>query len=409
MKGLRALILVGLALLVAAPTAVWGQAADSVVPMLNDSEEPGSVIVFHKFLTGTVDSGDGTQLPRSDFEISVTCPPGVSEITCQLIKNDPLIAAGALFSTGLTIHFHWVCPGTGPALPFGGICNETDFKVKTTIFGTVHINPENLDPKTDIVNPPPCPEGYLIGWVEDDLGLPTSWNGLIGDAVLRPSAVTELWAYNAVPIQAIPGATTPVPPADGTLVFDGIKSYKAVTGKIFGSVRYEDSNTQTFLTLLTLDVNSSRFNSATNVSLEFYNEGEKLFSTATAFTCWEEVELISLDTGLTTGFGTKGLVRSTVVSPQRTVLGIIDTHEVIPNSSSGADPLFRGYAYSLYNDSVAVPTTFYPNDQPPTPVGMEAPITSPLASATTTSTVAPVASTVPALTSTVPAVASVLP
>jgi hypothetical protein len=369
MKGLRALIVAGVALLVAAQTAASDGAT---VPMLNDSEEPGSVIVFHKFLTGTVDNGDGTLRPRSDFEISVTCPPDLSigtvpaEVACQLLKNDPVVAGSVAF-TMVNIHFHWVCPGTGPGAPtILGTCPETDFIVKTTIFGTVHINPENLDPKTHVVNPPPCPAGYLIGWVEDDAGLPNAFNALIGDAVLRPSPVTEVFAYNGIPIQSTrPSDVFPVS-TNGTLPFDGTTGYKAVTGKIFGSVRYEDSNTQTFLTLLTLDVNSNRINYPVNVDLEFYNEGETLASTATTFICWEEVELSSLDsrlTNLTTFFGTKGLVRS-VTTPTRTLLGIIDTHEAIPNS----DPLFRGWAYSLYNDSVPVPTTFYPNDTSTTPV-----------------------------------------
>jgi hypothetical protein len=373
MKGLRALILVGLALLVAAPTAVWGQAA---VLMLNDSEEPGSVIVFPKFLTGTVDNGDGTLSPRSDFEISVTCPTDVPEGVCQALKNDPAVA-GDLFFTMVTIHFHWVCPGTGPLTPgLIGTCNENDFIVKTTIFGTVHINPENLDPKTHSVTHPPCPQGYLIGWVENDLGVKISWNSLIGDAVLRPSPVTEVWAYNAIPIQATgrSSTTTAILPADGTLPFNGTTGYKAVTGKIFGTVRYEDSNTQTFLTLLTLDVDSNRPNNATSVDLEFYNEGETLHSHATSFICWEEVELNSLESpgsssDLNTSYGTKGLVRSqpavsTLTGANVSLLGIIDTHEAIPNSSSGWGPLFRGYAYSLYNDSVPVTTTFRPNDGP---------------------------------------------
>jgi hypothetical protein len=398
MKGLRALILAGVALVVAAPTVVWGQ-------MLNDSEEPGSVIVFPKFLTGTVDSGDGTQLPRSDFEISVTCPTDIGDAECNLLRNDPLFA-GIFAFTMVTIHFHWVCPGTGPAVPLGGVCPETDFKVRTTIFGTVHINPENLDPKTHIVtSPPPCPAGYLIGWVENDLGLKISWNSLIGDAIIRPSPVTEVWAYNAIPIQATGKSFSAVLPADGTLPFNGTTGYKAVTGKIFGTVRYEDSNTQTFLTLLTLDVDSNRFNRAVDIDLEFYNEHEDLASTATHFTCWEEVELTSLDSGLTTSFGTKGLVRS-VTPPGPTLLGIIDTHEAIPNSSapntpgSPDPPLFRGYAYSLFNDSVPVPTTFQPHD-PNSLLDTEGiklltPVTTTaLPSGTTTSTVPSGTSTLP--------------
>src|SRR5216117_82364 len=45
--------------------AAWGE----------DSEEPGSVLVFPSVHTGRVNTADAGVLPRTRFEISVTCPP----------------------------------------------------------------------------------------------------------------------------------------------------------------------------------------------------------------------------------------------------------------------------------------------------------------------------------------------
>ena len=59
------LFFVGLTLGVAAPVDVWGAT-------LNDSGEPGSVIVFHKFVTGSVDTPDRGPVPATEFEISVS-------------------------------------------------------------------------------------------------------------------------------------------------------------------------------------------------------------------------------------------------------------------------------------------------------------------------------------------------
>ena len=60
MKGLRALSFVLLILGMARPAAAWGR--------LNDSEEPGSVLVFHKFARGFAGP-----FAKTDFVISVTC------------------------------------------------------------------------------------------------------------------------------------------------------------------------------------------------------------------------------------------------------------------------------------------------------------------------------------------------
>src|SRR5262249_57538336 len=65
---------------------------------LSDSQEPGSVIVFPKFIKGTVPLPEGGVAPRSEIEIGVVCPKGVVCPEHQPVK----------------IRFHWVC-GTSEA------------------------------------------------------------------------------------------------------------------------------------------------------------------------------------------------------------------------------------------------------------------------------------------------------
>ena len=43
---------------------------------LNNSKQPGSVLVFHKFQIGTVSHPEEGTLPVTEFEISVNCPAG---------------------------------------------------------------------------------------------------------------------------------------------------------------------------------------------------------------------------------------------------------------------------------------------------------------------------------------------
>src|SRR5687767_6139924 len=105
-------------------------------PLLSDSQEPGSVLVFPKFLAGTTanavsdvgadagDPGDGPSAggePRSAFEIGITCPKNVDGTpgTC---------AEG----TKVKLRAHWVCPGS-QELAEKFICKETNFD----LFGTV--------------------------------------------------------------------------------------------------------------------------------------------------------------------------------------------------------------------------------------------------------------------------------
>jgi len=375
-----------LALGLAAPAVAWD---------LNDTSEPGSVIVFHKFISGFL-----SDQPATQFEISATCP---KDWTC---------------TGGQTVHLraHWVCPPDDS----GSVCREQDFNLDVTVNGTVV-----FDAAGNGASSPPCSRGYLIAWVIDDTstGNPIKFDSLIGDAVIRASEFGAR-AYNALPIKAAEGLGTTDPTAadtGGALAFDG-SHYKMVTGKIFGTVRYESTlpPIRTDLTLLTLDVHSNLPNELTSVSLNFFNEGEKLESTGTNFTCWTEQSLTSIDQNLNTSFGTKGLVESTsATQPSKgdvTLVGIVETEEdftkTLPADASGfvtinlldlnnlpancfrrnicipvpfdgcitifdfvqctvnthVDVNFTGvrdYSYSLYDDSVGVPTTFEPTPAPP--------------------------------------------
>src|SRR2546422_3981504 len=180
---------------------------------------------------------------------------------------------------------------------------------------------------------PICDRGYLIVWVTDAPdGNPISSDSLIGDAVIRGSNLSAR-SYNGIPIQAVAAPGNHIGVAGGPLSFDG-SMYQQVTGKVFGSVAYEsfiDSpNIATDLTLITLDVASNRPNNPTFLDLNFYNEREQLISTSTNFTCWEEVRLTDIHPGLTTDFGTKGLVVSDAATQNGvpvTTIGFVETFE----------------------------------------------------------------------------------
>src|SRR5262245_83883 len=243
-------------------------------PALNDSEEPGSVIVFPKFIRGLVSpSGAGTT-PKTEITVSVVCPDNIVCSEGQRVK----------------IRFHWVCPADASF-----VCRDNDFDVMTTVNGSAVFNTEHLSTGATVVVPlPPCNQGYLIGCVEDNSDRPIKFDGLIGNAVLRESA-SAILSYNGIPIQASPALATGALIPDGNLVFDGMPGhYKALTGVIFATVVfdkpptfssiywYSKSTTQsssTLLTLLTLDTLANRPNFPTFVDLNFYNSQEVLLST----------------------------------------------------------------------------------------------------------------------------------
>jgi hypothetical protein len=307
-------------------------------PRLADSQEAGSVIVFPKFIKGTV-TVDGVPTPQSVFEISVICPTGVLCTAGQKVQ----------------MKAEWICPGNAKS-----ICKEIDFPLATTVNGTVVIDPS----KTGITAP--CPLGFLLVWMVDTSNRPIKFDGMIGDAVLR-NGPNSAGAYNGIPIQADPllanGALITL--VNGGLVFDGGPGhYQSLTQTVISGVRFDkltSPTVQTFLTMLTLDIISNRVNDTTFVDFLFWNANEVPTSTSTDFICWTEQQLsVDIDSNLTeAGQGTaKGSfigVASNQAFVPRTILAIVET---IERNAGGA--IDREYSYSTYNDSIPVRTLFRP-------------------------------------------------
>src|SRR5262245_40444331 len=154
-------------------------------PRLADAQQPGSVIVFPKFISGFVPV-DGVAIPSTEFKVGVVCPKGLTCAEGQTVK----------------IRFHYVCGASESDTSDLFVCRKTDFDALVTVNGKLVFNPEATVPPGNLFAPiPACSRGYLIGWVVDQFDRPIKFDGLIGDAVLRESA-TAVSAYNAIPIQA---------------------------------------------------------------------------------------------------------------------------------------------------------------------------------------------------------------
>jgi len=360
-----------------------------------DLARPGSVIIFPKFINTPAVSVDGNAMPRTEIEVGAVCPAGVTCTEHQAVK----------------VRFHWVCPATENAN--SNICQETNFDVNLSIDGKLAFPADGAVPGTYWVNAPrapapPCPRGYLIGWVVNSGDQPIKFDGLIGNAVIRnpnlvagPSAgsSTGLSAYAALQIQADPAlasgaliGTVPLNPltGQGQLFFDGNPShYTAITGSFAGDVRFDktvagaplpNALSTTFITFLTLDVLSNLPNNPTFVPLQFWNESlatvsstnplfEALTSTSLEFVCWDQVQLSDINVNLTQAFqGTrKGIVRA---GPARkvengapddnigpvTLLGLIETTE----GTAANVFLERKYNFNVNVTGTPVATAFVP-------------------------------------------------
>src|SRR5215469_15653639 len=106
---MRALKYAGLALLLVPSLAVAANHHKAAVgdPTLSNSQEPGSVLVFPYFQTGTVWVDNNVTEPKTEIHIGVTCPTGVSCPELEPVK----------------LHAAWVCPGSErPASSF--VCKE---------------------------------------------------------------------------------------------------------------------------------------------------------------------------------------------------------------------------------------------------------------------------------------------
>ncbi len=214
--------------------------ANDAPASLADQSTPGSVIVFPKYVKGTV-SVDGAPAEKTEIEVGVVCPKGATCAEHQSVK----------------LRFHWVCPATQD-FNTKFICKENDFDVFTSVNGKVVFDPDGVTiagsaPVT--VPAAPCPAGYLIGWVINPANdQPTKFDGLMGDAVIRGSG-TAVQSYRAIAIQADPnlpvsGDPTKVAITTGldrltgtpTLLFGQPGGYQTISGAINGDVRYTNPN-----------------------------------------------------------------------------------------------------------------------------------------------------------------------
>ena len=328
-------ILKGGIMLALSAAALAAPATAQVRPLsLSDSQEPGSLIVFPKFIQGTVTLSEGGVAPITELEIGVVCPKGQICPEHQPVK----------------IRFHWVCGTSEADLAGSFVCKETDFDVTATVWEKIVLTPNSESPgtygsglPTKFVPASNCPNGggYLVGWViTPSSDTPIKFDGLIGEAHLRPGSPasesgpvnlfggspTALASYNAIPVQADPrlssGAAITTN-ANGALLFDGgAGHYQALTGQVLGDVRYTNLTagptfTLGVLTLLTLDVRSNRPNNPTFVDLDFFggnpsNIGnENQLSTSTEFICWGEQTITSINSDLVTStMGREGVVAS---------------------------------------------------------------------------------------------------
>jgi hypothetical protein len=284
------------AALTSALAAAGATFAQTATPASSPPEEAGSVIVFPKFLRGTV-AVDGVRRPQTEIEVRARCPSGATCPDDEAVK----------------IRFHWVCPGSGE-LGSKYVCKESDFDVKVTVNAAASFNPE--DPKlmgNTVGSVAPCPSGYLIGWViNSDTERPIKYDGLTGSAILRESSgVTH--SYEAFVIAAEPSLAarapiaTDIDPRTGTpaLVFDGgAGHYQALAGAVPANLEYRKlsgplSSSGAFLILLTLDVRLNRPNYPTFIDLEFRTGLGARASTSWNFRCWSEIRSPNIDAEFT--------------------------------------------------------------------------------------------------------------
>jgi len=368
---------------------------------LTDTAEPGSVLVFPKFKTGSVTVSSGAVEPQTQIEIAAVC-------------NSPLLSTGVSPTTcpsqTYTVHVHWVCPPAAGST----FCASNDFDVELTTYGKVVFNPglgggvtlptsngritgyPGLNGTTP-VQPAPCGAGYALAWVvaNDSTDTAIAADVLIGDAIIRNGngivpavAASDLQSYSALAIQSVSdngeetgGQCDGCGPAP--LVFDGTAgNYQMPTGQFWGDIRFNQDATAPFadtqLILLTLDVQENSTNPTTNVDLEFYDATETGFSTFTSFICWKQISLTNIDPALTIGGVGGGAPNGVVVTGQAfqgpsgsplfvSLFGLIQTVEGpsgsplnSPPNPAGVNNSDKSYTVRPSNNSIPVATTFFP-------------------------------------------------
>jgi hypothetical protein len=396
------------ALLLAPAFVVATPALALAPPTLSDSQQPGSVIIYPKFVAAQVhvDGNAATTVAQTEIELGAVCPPAYINGGGNCPEHQ-----------SVKVRMHWVCPGTEGVN--SNICPESDFDVFLSVYGKVAFSPDGIAINSNsppLVPPAPCMRGYLIGWVINPANdLPVKYDGLIGNAVIRngdlasgPDAgfSTAVSAYSAITIQADPAVAYAAPGgtfvAPGPALFGGVASplifdggpghYTEITGVQIGDVKFDRTVSavnpapnvlsKTALTFLTLDVRSSQPNNPTFVNLDFTNESlatvsatnptfEHLTSSFVEFVCWVQVPLANLPSGaaLTQVFQTtrKGIVWAGPANKiadgnapgdntgEVTLIGLVETTE----GTTLAGLLERKYNFNMDTDGFPVPTTFF--------------------------------------------------
>jgi len=344
-----------------AAVAMLGLSGPAFAQQAASTKFPGSLLVFPKFIRGSTGANAATT-----FEIGVVCPDDINPGPCA--AGPPQSATNRVI-----IHARWICPGP-PGGTAAGFCQGQDFLLHTTVNGKLEFNAAGrltvgpFDLNGGVIPVPQCNEGFLQVFVVNELDQPISFNGLIGEAVLRftPGSAS---AYNAVAIQSDRGSdgltfvnpANPLGPAltaNDPLFFGQRVQYQTVAGQIAGDVRYEKlaaPTVRTFITLVALDVAPNRLNPAIQVPVSFYRANETGVSTTIGLTCYTQLRLTSINSNLTQAkMGTKGLIDSSgpaVVSDTFDggpdvglavpVLGLVTTVE------DGASP--REITYALFS------------------------------------------------------------
>jgi len=352
---------------------------------LYDPNEPGSLLVFPKFVRGTVAAG----LPATEIEISVHCPTALNvEGYCTL----------PVPGTSVRLEGHWVCAGQLST----GICTESDFFVNTTVEGTVDFNTEGsavgVNFATVKVPTPKCSEGYLVMWAVNTTGRPIVFNGLLGVAEVRWNSHAA-GSYEAIAIQANGDEGDLIATTTGTtglaaLPFTGAADqYRLPTSTIMATIKYDtdsstpaaaDAPSSTSIVTVTLDVLSGLPNNYIVSDLNFADNVENLYSEQIVYQCFEEITVSGIDPFLVReNLSRKGFFYSLDAykiptyandpfTGPVTQLGLIDTTEcpsnttgscapyTIPVTSTANPTVTNHYMYRTDDDSVGVPTVFQP-------------------------------------------------
>jgi hypothetical protein len=117
-----------------------------------DLAQPGSVIIFPKFVNLSAVTVDGVLVPRTEIEVGVVCPVGTTCTEHQSVK----------------VRFHWVCPAVENVN--SNICPETDFDVTLSIDGKLAFPADGALPGTYWVNAPRRPGAALPTRLSDRVG-----------------------------------------------------------------------------------------------------------------------------------------------------------------------------------------------------------------------------------------------